>query len=370
MPNGAPTTISPHLSKSPVSAVLARSFVLLVVVCALLVGCTRKPASIAVEAVVEHSSQPSEASVVAVVDTSTITLGHLQQHLPAQKPGSKSTDPQVLAQAMVAAIVDALLLRELAVLDIRPRANERQSDAARRLSAEVFSPQRHCGGVSGADLRLAYMSELSRFKHPASWTVWSAIAATRADGDRLAKALRDALPSPPDLPADATCTGPTSPVFESHAQAFERVVGSLPLAATQAVLRRYTFYDQDDPKIPRGHFRGTVWPVAEAVRAMKIGGLAGPVKAHDGHHVVLLVCRDRRRFDGPEAPNVQIDLRNRVCKGAAEQARQDHVERLIKGATVTYRRQTLTAAFGADALEKLPPDSTARRRPTLPSERR
>ena len=299
--------------------------------------------------------------MAVVVDLSEVTVGELATRLPAVAPS-----PQQLTAAVTSAIVDTLVLRELAVLGIHPRNGESKAAAAKRLLAEVYAPERHCAAVSQSDLRLAYMQQLSRYKHPASWTLWSAIAATEADAQRLADALRKHLPSPPTLPASATCTGPGGPVAESHAKPFEEQVAALPDPATALQLRRYTFYDQRDPAIPAGHFRATDPNVAAEVASLRIGQWTGPIKAQDGYHVALVTCRDRRRFDALTAPSVQAELKRLLCSSAAEMARNDHVERLLNGATITYRRGVLRRAFGERSLAKLPPDSRDKPRPQLP----
>lgn len=271
---------------------------------------------------------PKNSDVAARVDLSDVTLGHVRAHL-----SKRPVTPESVAESVVAAIVDVLVLRELAVLDIRPRTDEPKPEAVRRLLNQVYSPHTHCGGVSQRDLKLAYMTQLARFKHPASWTLWTALTPVEDDAKRLVAALSTALPPPPDLPSETTCTGPDGPVAKSHAVPFEQVVASLPNPATPIQLRRYTFYDQQDPKIAPGHFRGTDPNVAAAVSGLKIGALTGPIRGATAWHVVLVVCRDKRRFSALSDPTVQAELRVQMCQGAADLARKEHIERLLKGAT-------------------------------------
>ncbi len=352
---------------SPVAARSTRRLVLSVTV-ALVVAvtassCNRKPTSIVAVKPSQAPAKdaPADTAVVAVVDLSQVTLGDLKTRL-----GDGARSPDAVAQAMMAAVVDVLVLRELAVLDIRPRADESTVQAVDRLLPEVFSVDRYCGGVSEADLKLAYMTQLSRFKHPASWTLWTGLAAQRSDAQKLADVLQKRLPAPPDLPAETTCTGPKSPVIDSHAKPFEQAVADLAGQSTSVQLRRYTFYDQDDPKIARGHFRGTDAVVAKAVQGLRIGQWVGPIDGHDGYHVALVVCRDRRRYDSMKDSGVLRVLRKQLCQGAADSAQKEHIERLLVAATITYKRDVLVAAFGETALSKLPPDSTQRQRPVLP----
>lgn len=298
---------------------------------------------------------------MADVDLSKLTLRQLRGRLASPTPGAEQ-----LSEALVAAVADTLLLRELAVLGIRPRVGESRRVAIERLAAQVYAPENHCGGVSQADLKLAYMSQLTRFKHPASWTLWTAIVADAALAKTLHRTLRRRLPVAPSLPAETTCTGPGGPVEVSHAKPFEAAVADMADASTQVQLRRYTFYDQRDPQIPPGHFRATSAEVAAAVKDVPIGGLIGPVTAADGHHVILVVCRDKRRYDALEAPATQRALRRQLCQGAADTARKEHLERLLKGAAIRWRRDTLRAVFGEAALQKLPPDVTTRQRPIVP----
>jgi hypothetical protein len=327
-------------------------------------GCSRKPKAIVAAEKGAPAAAPtsplSDSSVVAAVDLTEITLAQLRERLRADKPS-----PQELAEAVVGTVIDALVLRELAVLGITPRADESRPKAVQRLTAEVFSAQRYCAGVSKANLRLAYMADLAQFKHPASWTLWSALTSSRPVAQALASRLKARLPPPPDLPTETTCTGPSGPVAESHAEVFEDVVAGMSDAATVVDLRRYTFFDRHDAKIPRGHFRETDPAVAAAVKALPIGGWTGPIAARDGYHVALVVCRDKRRFDGSDAPSVLRQLRIKLCQGAADMAAKEYVERLLKGATVTYRKDVLRRLFGKEALSKLPLNAHKKLRPTI-----
>jgi len=301
------------------------------------------------------------AAVVATVDLEKITLGHLKARLAGDAP-----TPARIGSALVAAATDVLVLREGRVLKLLPESGETPPETSDRLLTAIFSAARHCGGVGDRDLKLAYMDQLARFKHPASWTVWTALSADPARARQLARKLRRSLPAPPHLPLSTTCTLDDSPVLSSHAKAFEAEVAELAAQGTGTELRRYTFFAQDDPQIPAGHFRGTDPAVARAVAGMAIGGLTDVVHGVDGHHVVLLVCRDRRRFSGLDDPGVKAELRRVLCKRSADLARQEYLGRLTARATVRWHRDTLRRAFGDEVVAALPPDSSRRERPVLP----
>ncbi len=304
---------------------------------------------------------------MATVDDAPIQLRDIRARMA---PGTVTA--KLVAAAVVQAVVDSLVLRELAALDIHPASGESKPVAVDRLLAEIYAPARHCAGISERDMKTAYIQQMTRFKHPASWTLWTALvqhpdpAKRRAISQAIADIARNRLPPPPELPASTTCLVDDSPVMASHAKPFEAVVAELSDETTAVQLRRYTAYDQDDAEIPGRHFRSTDPIVSAAARALKIGELRGPISAAEGDHVVLLVCRQDRRFDRLQSPAAKRELVQMLCSHAANTARSDYLQRLLGGATIRWQRPLIERAFGAGMAKELPPDVSERSRPKLP----
>lgn len=322
-------------------------------------GCQRSESPAPVAA--EKTPVPNNSELAADVDLTHVTLGEVRARI-----GDQPATPDAIASALVRATIDKLVLREAAVLKLRPLPGESDAKASERVLDAIFSPDRHCGGIGDRELRLAFVQRLADFKHPASWTVWTALVSDATQAKRLHERLVARLPTPPDLPSVATCTLAKSPVVASHGGVFEQVVAELAGASTATQLRRYTFFDQGDAEFGAGRFRGTDPAVATAAKKLRIGQLSGVIGGSEGHHVALLVAREPRRNRVVGDAWVQDELRAQLCGGAAKQARAEYVQRLVQGATVKWHRDVLRRAFGDEAVSKLPKTRAVARLPVLP----
>ena len=299
---------------------------------------------------------------------------------PAKAPPPEDT----IAQAIIWAATDALVVREMAVLKEFPRPNETNLQASERFLAGVWRSDAGCN-AGAQEVQLTYLRDVGKYKHPASFTLWdaqfqccvdldqcpaAAMSACRAallpEATILKEKLSRALAQVPvPLAEDATCELDQSPLKAKQVPVFEGIVADAAVGQRKLELRRYTAFDAQDPAFQNAHFRQTDPELARAAQQARLGDLLGPIETLWGLDVVLVVARDSARY-GKTDPSVVADLRAKVCKEMAELQRQEYRERLLQGALVYWQKLAIEQTFGKGVVGLLPPDASARQRPDLP----
>ena len=323
--------------------------------------------------------------ILVKADLSEVRLSHVRDRL-GQLPSSGS-HAQAVAEAILTATSDLLVVREMAVIGQLPRSGERPWQATDRFLAEVWAGKPGCD-VAAEDLRWAYLREVGRYKHPASWTVWDAqfpccpeteacrptaacLQQAHAAAAEFAGGVRTRLAGLPALgvAADVTDTAlDASAVRLSHVPAFEEEVANQKPTAPAIRLRRYRFFRQSEPGFPKGHFLATDPAIEAAMAKARLGDVVGPLVTGWGVDVVLLVARDPVRSGGLDDPAVAASVRSQVCTELAMRERVEYRERLLGGASVKWQKASILKAFGAEAFGKLPPDVKVRAQPDVPSD--
>lgn len=331
--------------------------------------------------------------IVAKVDLSEIRAARVRDRLALPPPPRQAGDTadqktptaeEKIAQAIVWAATDVLVVREMAVLKEFPRPSETDLQASERFLAGVWRADAGCD-AGAQEVQLAYLRDIGKYKHPASFTLWDAqfqccvdvdhcpaadLSACRAAmlpaATRLKEKLSQALAQiPVALPLDATCELDQSPFKARQVPAFEGVVAELATAQPKLELRRYTAFDAQDTAFQNAHFRQTDPALARAAQQAKLGELLGPIETIWGVDVALVVARDHARY-GKSDPAVVADVRAKICREMAQQQRDAYRERLLKGALIYWQKPTIEQIFGKGVVQLLPPDATARLRPNLP----
>lgn len=365
----------------------------------------RAPAAPSPPATAQQRGEAAEDPVLAVVD------GHDIRRSDAVLRGA---DPAAAGKrnvrALTLAIRDHLVLRELAVLGIKPRPDESEPAAAARLMKGVW-PGRGCGPLDERTLERLFRQNRPRFRFPASALVWEArwpccsLAADAADrctpaerarceaqataaADALVATLASTLPPPaatlPVFEASFEVGGgdagfADNPVAAQHVPAFEAAVAAVP-AASAAVpaggaadaaapkLLRYRAFDRDDPVyFSLGH---PVAPQAVSARlsSADAGAPLGPIVHEEGVSVVMLVARLTRSEPKPTDPPVRAALEAEACAAAAADQRDRQIVALLDQAHIRWQRDAIVAAFGEATAKALPEGTDERARPVLPPE--
>jgi hypothetical protein len=321
--------------------------------------------------------------IVARVDLTDIHLSQVRERL-GQTAATEQREAAI-AMSLVAAVQDGLVVREMAVLKALPQPGETNAHAADRFLAGVWKANPTCV-LDPRDLRFAYLRDLGKYKHPASFTVWDAQFQCCPDVDQcpllqseacrkvvnpqaqaLATEIRKALATLPALGAAADVTSVTveqSPLKDKHIPAFEQAVATWNAREPRLQLRRYTFFRQGEKGFEKARFQPGEPHVEQAVQGAKLGDVLGPIETAWGVDVVLLVAREPLRA-GLDDEAVVDQVRKRACEEAAQIQRIEYRTRLLAGARLEWRKAAIEQAFGKAVVRKLPPDATARELPHI-----
>jgi hypothetical protein len=353
-------------------------------------GCSRS-APAAVDAVV--AAAPATAPVAAApdpvvlrVDLTDVTASAVL-HRRAQLAAADLdlTPAQLGVQAVLAAATDALVVREFRALGLAVSATETTAAAADRLLAIAYG-ESGCS-LTPQDIKLAYMTDLSRFKHPPSFALWDAQlvccddpttcdpsaaelcrARTQVTAEKLHAKLTSVMANLPavELPAGVSeVSTEQSGLRDKHIPAFEEAVASLQKDWPELRLRRYRAFVQGLPDFAKGQFRATDPRLETLAKAGQVGTLLGPVPTAWGWNVALLAGRYPARH-GMGDPVALAEARSEACKQWAARERQDYRQRLLKGAQLTWLEAPLRTLLGDATWQQLPPDSAHRELPHIP----
>ena len=343
-------------------------------------GCNKPPAPLARPAAAPAPASPDP--VVARVDLSDVHLSQVRARLG----DTAQTPPPEIAQALLGAVSDTLVLRELAVLDHRPRPGESAHEAAARFLAGIWSADNGCPNLSKDALRMAWMAARGQLHHPSRMTIWEGQfvcctspatcepAAASACKARLHPAatglhhrIHAGLPPATGLAAGVTMIAlADSPLASSHGAVAEVEIADLSVAVTELRLRRYTFHGQNEPGFAGARLVPTEPEVEAAARRAALGAAVGPIETVWGWSVFVLVAREpvhRATFDDP---GVRQRLRLEVCTEQVEAERLAYRKRLLGGARLLWQRPAIEAAFGAAVVAALAPDASANVAPHVP----
>jgi len=351
-------------------------------VASLLLACHREAPALA------PGPRPAAAAIdpeIAQVDVSTVHLSQVHERL-AQMVHADSQDHAV-AEAIVAATADVLVLREMAVLKEGPREGEKLWQTVDRFLAAVWNAKTGCN-LGKDDLRWTYLRDLGRYKHPASTTVWDAQFVCcdssegcgvlqeescrkrlRAPAIALAASLRSSFARMPDLGPAADATRTTiedSPARSRRVPEFEAQVAASIDREPKLQLRRYTFFARGEPGFEKAAFRKTDPAIESVAASLRIGEIAGPIDTAWGIDVLLIVAREPGRSGGMDRPDIKSDVMLQACEDASQQERSAYRQKLLAGARVIWNKPLIEKTFGKQALALLPPDATARELPHIP----
>jgi hypothetical protein len=332
------------------------------------------------------SGQPAPDPVVLRVDLTEVPASAVlrrREQLAAADLGL--TPAQLGVQAVLAAATDALVVREFRALGLAVDATETTAAAADRLLAIAYG-ESGCS-LTPQDIKLAYMTDLSRFKHPPSFALWDAQlvccddpttcdpsaaelcrARTQVTAEKLHAKLAQVLAALPAvrLPAGVSeVSTEQSGLRDKHIPAFEEAVASLQKDWPELRLRRYRAFAQGLPDFAKGQFRATDPRLESLARTGQVGNLLGPVPTAWGWNVALLAGRYPAR-NGIGDPVALAEARTEACKQWAARERQDYRQRLLKGAHLTWMEAPLRTLLGDATWQQLPPDSAHRELPHIP----
>lgn len=336
------------------------------------------------------AAQPSDA-VVAQVDGQPLAWSALQHHLralqgqpqdPSRGPEAREapTPEQLELQAAVIAASDLLIVREMAVVGAPAQPTETAAQAAERFLAQVWDGKRGCA-LTEAEVRLAYMQDLAKFKHPPGWTVWDLQSACcgeqhqcglveqercrkelRRHLEQLAQTLRKDYAALPALgpAADATeLTLEASPLKQRHLPRLEELAAELQASGKPVRLLRYSFWQQGLAGFEGARFRRGDPSVEKAVQSAQIGEVLGPFDGDDALHVAVVAARQPLALGLPKSPTatdehpVALQLRGKLCLEAAVAERQLYRQKLVQGAVIRWDLKALQGRLSPAALQKL-----------------
>lgn len=352
----------------------------------MLLACQREPPPKPAPAQVAPATAAKAADPnIAQVDLSTVHLSQVQERL-GQTVHAENQDTAV-AEAILAAATDVLVVREMAVLHELPLPGERLWQTTDRFLAAVWSGKGHCS-IGSPDLHWTYLRDVGRYKHPASTTVWDAQFVCcdttagcplleeeacrkrlRPMATQLAADLRASFAKMPALgpAADATTTTiDDSPARAQRVPEFEARVAAGTDREPKLQLRRYTFFASREPGFEKARFRKTDPAMEAATAKLRLGEIAGPMDTAWGLDVVMVVAREPRKFGGLDDPAIREEVSHQACEDAAQQERSAYRQKLLAAAHVVWNKPLIAKMFGKKVLALLPPDATARELPHIP----
>lgn len=337
-------------------------------------GCNRqRPAAVPV-------APPVADPVVAEVDGMALRWGQVQERLKAL-----GDDAHRETKAAALAASDLLVVREMKVVGAAIAATETAAQAADRLLALTWDGSRGCG-LSEAEIRLAYMQDLGRYKHPPSWTVWDALGdccskpegcpiadveqcrdQLRAQLMAMAAQLRADFAAMPALGPAAELTAvrvEESPLRHQQLPHFEAVLADLQAKDRRLKLLRYTFWQQGLPAYEKAHFRRADPAVEKACTGARIGDLIGPIDGEDSPHLLLVAAREPESTGLPHTPTatdedpVAVQIRKKLCGDMALREREEYRERLLRNAQIVWHPQALVERLAPASVQTLVTEST------------
>ncbi len=316
------------------------------------------------------------------IDQFDLRLSHVRDRL-ARLPPTLTADDAAL-QATVLAAEDLLAVREMHVLKQPELPDERPWQSAERFAADVWRGEPTCEADPG-DVKLLYLQQLARYKHPAKFAVWDAqmqccpgtctpaeLAACRTATlpimQELAHRLEaqwQALP-PMGLAADATdVTVEHSPVKGARTDAFEIAVAALSPHDVRLQLRRYDFFRTGEPGFNEGRFRPGEPTIAKWVETARLGDVSEPLETVWGYSVALLAAREPTR-SGKADPTIMARLNASACLEMAKKQRQEWREGLLRAAVLRWDRPAVEAHLGPGVYRRLPRNTSRFAQPQQP----
>lgn len=315
--------------------------------------------------------------VVAEIDFEKLHLSQLEARLRELKG-----QPEWEVRALALAASDVLVVREMKVVNQAQLPTETTAQAADRFVAAVWNENRGCS-LTAAELRLAYMQNLARYKHPPSWTVWqvqsrccetppcdvivneACLAVQRPKLRVLADELRVSFAKLPalGLAADATLARMAdSPLRHKHLPVVEEKAAELQGSGAKVQLLRYMFWQRDVAGFEKAAFRRADPAVEAAVKPAKIGAVLGPL---DGEYEVIVAVlaarqplalglpKDVSDSADPQVIETQRELRSQLCEQAAVLERQNYREQLLAGALLKWNEVALKGRVSEQAVRKM-----------------
>lgn len=299
-----------------------------------------------------------------------------------QRPGVDGT-----LEALGAAVLDVIALRELAQLEQRPAPGETVAAAVDRLLPLVFASH-GCVGVSPDDVRRRFVAELARWRHPPRRTAWMLELRCCADGPctgrdrcvadhgpaiaRVEAALRGA-PVPAAQAAGESPAAPESwersPCLREAALEFERVAadvgargsvaGDARSTASRAgpawTLTRAHAYLRGDRRFPERSFPRVEPALETALGSAALCQPTGPVATLRGVAFAMVVDAQPAQWGGPEDATIAAQIRAVLCDEGAVLARDAWLQRLGASATVTWDHAAIRARWGDAVADRLRP---------------
>ena len=322
--------------------------------------------------------------VLGKIDQFDLRLSHVRDRLARLPPTLAAEDAAV--RALVLAAEDQLAVREMHVLKETEKPDERPWQAAERFAANVWRGEPNCEADPG-EVKLLYMQQLAKYKHPAKFATWDAQMQCCPDPEkcprhelescrratlpvmqRLAEQLQAQLGALPalGLAADVTDVDVAhSPVKGARTDAFEAAVANAAAHEPRLQLRRYDFFRQGEPGMGGGHFRPGEPNLAQWAESARLGDLSKPVETVWGWSVALLAAREPTR-SGKADPVIVAQLTAAACQQMAERQRQEWRDGLLRAAVLRWDRAQIESHFGATVYQRLPRNASRFGDPTPP----
>ncbi len=318
------------------------------------------------------------------IDQFELHLSHVRDRL-SRLPPTLSTEDAAL-QAIVLAAEDLLAVREMLVLKESPKPDERPWQAAERFAANVWRGEPTCAADPG-EVKLLYLQQLSRYKHPRKFAIWDAqmqccpdptqcppsdLAACRQATlptmEKLSAALKTRWSALPALGVAADVTDVTvdaSPVKGARTDAFEAAVAELSGREVRLQLRRYDFYHQGEEGFGSGNFRPGEPRVSAWAETARLGDVSAPIETVWGYSIALLAAREPTR-SGKADPAIMARLNATACQQMAERQRQEWRDGLLRAAVLRWDREQIEKSFGSPVYKRLPRNASRFGQPVPP----
>jgi len=324
-------------------------------------GCVRKaPEPAAPKSTAPKSTAPKSKHerggdpAMGTVDGAPIPLSWVKARLGQAEAELSRRDG--VATALAAAAADVICLREFAVLELHAKPGEAPHDAVDRLLAGTWPADATCR-AHPSDLKIAYLGQPSRWRHPTALTLWEAQLnccdgctnvelhhcqqRMEAAAETLHRTLAAALP-PPTAATRASLAA--SPARERHVPAFERTLAAIRLDP-RPTLMRYTAFAREEA-FRKLAFRRTDVALERAALPLHIGGLTAPVRTAAGWSVAMVVGHEAPLHGGLRNKATQRALRLEVCASQAGRHRAAYRDRMLRKAALHWNHDAIARAFG------------------------
>ncbi|MCO4760261.1 MAG: hypothetical protein KC502_02080 [Myxococcales bacterium] len=303
---------------------------------------------------------------LGTVDDTPIPLAWMQARLRQSEPDLSKDE--AVAIALLAAAADIICLREFKVLGLEANPGESPQGAVDRLLAGTWPATPACR-VDPADLKLAYLGQPGKWRHPTSLTLWEVQLACCDDCDTrqtceagladaaklLHSRLKKALPPPLAVTQAALAD---SPAVAAHVPAFERTVASAS-GPIKPKMMRYTAFARE-LAFRKLAFRRADPRVEQATLPLPIGGLTEPIPTGTGWTIAMVVGHEPPLAGGLSSPKTRRALRAHVCAEQAVGQRAAYRERMLSKSILKWDKAEIARLFGDGVVALLP---TPRRRP-------